>query len=144
MTFHVINAIGGAIMTPKMYIKDVQFPVFKTMKTTSCEVLHTHRHTGSVSSSSGAMWFVVSLPVALQLKSFGNWEMQRGWCVRMKLIKNAGEHQQPLFSKPALSRSLLVCVISSACSNSHYKLTTVGIVCSVWRRSEEEESFFFL
>lgn len=42
--------------------------------------------------------------VSLLLKSFGIWEMQRGWSERMKLIKNAGEHQQSSCSKQPLSR----------------------------------------
>lgn len=52
------------------------------------------------------------------LKSFGNWEMQRGWSVRMELIKNAGEHQQTLSSKQAHARSLPACV-ALKCSFKH-------------------------
>lgn len=48
----------------------------------------------------------------LLLNSFGSWKMQWGWSERMKLIKNAGEHQQTRFSMQALSRFAPVCLTS--------------------------------
>lgn len=96
-----------------------------------------------IAAFSGAMWCGLSLPVVLLLKSFGNWEMQRGWIVRMKLIKNAGEHQQPLFSKQALMLASGMCHIKcifkyiSAVLIWCYKLTTFSVVRSLWHSSEE-------
>lgn len=67
------------------------------------------------------------------LKSFGNWGMKQGWSVRMKLIKNAGEHQQTLFSKQVLSRSLLVCVMVQSAFSNTSQLLSFGVPS--WPRS---------
>lgn len=87
--------------------------------------------------------------LSLLLNSFGNWEMQRGWSKR-KLIKNAGEHQQTLFSMQAPSRfppvsHLLWCALPSITTEESLKQSVwfFGADYSVITRRDREDQLKF-